>query len=95
MRDAGINLAVPPRRDTSGWRALTAMLDAGLTFTSRCCSCQVGAGYRPRTAAQLRNRYRPIGELRADACSMARHHWKHEEPARGRAEAISRELRRA
>ncbi|MFI6867902.1 hypothetical protein [Nocardia sp. NPDC050406] len=57
MRDAGTNLAVPPRRDNSGWRALTAVLDAGLNFHSRCGCCGDGPGYRPRKWPELRNRY--------------------------------------
>lgn len=54
MRDAGTNLAVPRRRDDSAWRALTAVLDAGLNFHSRCECCQDGPGYRPRAWAEVR-----------------------------------------
>ncbi|MFD8482744.1 hypothetical protein [Kitasatospora sp. NPDC059673] len=51
--DAGHDLAVPPRRDTAGWRALTALLNAGVTFHSSCCD---GPGWRPRTPGEVRTR---------------------------------------
>ncbi|GES29203.1 hypothetical protein AB0G60_24270 [Streptomyces angustmyceticus] len=35
--DAGADLAVPKRRDNAGWRALEAVLRAGLTFHDGCC----------------------------------------------------------
>lgn len=53
MIDAGYDLAVPRRRDTRGWRALEAVLQAGLTFHS--CGCD-GPGFRPRTPAEVRER---------------------------------------
>ena len=51
--NAGRDLAVPPRRDTAGWRALEAVLRSGLTFHS--CGCG-GPGYRPRDWAEVRER---------------------------------------
>ncbi|MQS15919.1 hypothetical protein F7Q99_31085 [Streptomyces kaniharaensis] len=51
--DAGHDLAVPARRDTAGWRALTALLNAGVTFHSSCCD---GPGWRPRTPAEIKSR---------------------------------------
>jgi hypothetical protein len=51
--DAGYDLAVPPKRDESGWKALEATLRAGITFLS--CGCG-GPGFRPRTSAQVRAR---------------------------------------
>ncbi|MEU1421364.1 hypothetical protein ACIF6L_11200 [Kitasatospora sp. NPDC086009] len=64
--DAGQDLAVPRRRDTAGWRALTALLAAGVTFHSRCC---YGPGWRPRTPGEVRERLarsagggRPVAE---------------------------------
>ncbi|MFG2531165.1 hypothetical protein [Streptomyces sp. NPDC048516] len=52
--DAGADLAVPRRRDTAGWRALEAVLRAGLTFHGGCCG--TGPGYRPRTPREVRER---------------------------------------
>ncbi|MEU9118261.1 hypothetical protein AB0C96_00065 [Streptomyces sp. NPDC048506] len=52
--DAGADLAVPKRRDTAGWRALEAVLRAGLTFHGGCCG--TGPGYRPRTPREVRER---------------------------------------
>ncbi|MDX2591432.1 hypothetical protein PV343_03905 [Streptomyces sp. WI03-4A] len=51
--DAGQDLAVPKRRDTAGWRTLTALLNAGVTFHSGCCD---GPGWRPRTPREVRER---------------------------------------
>lgn len=51
--DAGQDLAVPPKRDDAGWRALTALLRAGVTFHSGCCD---GPGWRPRTPREVRER---------------------------------------
>ncbi|MFB6892470.1 hypothetical protein ACFCX4_24525 [Kitasatospora sp. NPDC056327] len=51
--DAGHDLAVPARRDTAGWRALTAVLNAGVGFHSSCCD---GPGWRPRTPGEVRAR---------------------------------------
>jgi hypothetical protein len=53
MVNAGRDLEVPRRNDTAGWRALAAVLDAGLDFHS--CGCG-GPGYRPRTPAAVRQR---------------------------------------
>ncbi|WP_433593887.1 hypothetical protein [Nocardia sp. CA-145437] len=52
--DAGPHLEVPRRADTAGWRALTAVLDSGLTFYGGCCG--TGPGYRPRTPREVRER---------------------------------------
>ncbi|MFF2352795.1 hypothetical protein ACFVVL_23765 [Kitasatospora sp. NPDC058115] len=51
--DAGHDLAVPARRDVAGWRALSALLGAGVTFHSSCCD---GPGWRPRTPGEVRAR---------------------------------------
>lgn len=53
---AGLQLAVPPRRDTAGWRALAAVLAAGLRFDPTCMCCLDGPGYRPRTPREVRER---------------------------------------
>ncbi|MFE0374501.1 hypothetical protein ACFW1M_02750 [Streptomyces inhibens] len=52
--DAGADLAVPKRRDDAGWRALGAVLRAGLTFHGGCCG--TGPGYRPRTPREVQER---------------------------------------
>ncbi|MFG2137958.1 hypothetical protein [Streptomyces sp. NPDC048650] len=52
--DAGADLAVPKKRDTAGWRALGAVLRAGLTFHGGCCG--TGPGYRPRTPREVTER---------------------------------------
>ncbi|MGW9171188.1 hypothetical protein [Streptomyces decoyicus] len=52
--DAGADLAVPKRRDDAGWRALEAVLRAGLTFHGGCCG--TGPGYRPRTPREVQER---------------------------------------
>lgn len=54
--DAGAQLAVPPKRDTAGWRALAAVLAAGLRFAPTCMCCLDGPGYRPRTPREVRER---------------------------------------
>ncbi|MGW2251619.1 hypothetical protein ACWCXH_15665 [Kitasatospora sp. NPDC001660] len=51
--DAGHDLEVPRKRDDAGWRALTALLHAGVTFHSSCCD---GPGWRPRTPREVRER---------------------------------------
>ncbi|NSC20218.1 hypothetical protein FM076_02915 [Streptomyces albus subsp. chlorinus] len=56
LTDAGVCLAVPSRRDRDGWRALGAVLEAGLRFHPRCGCCYDGPGYRPRTMAEVRAR---------------------------------------
>ncbi|WP_406840662.1 hypothetical protein ACICHK_38875 [Streptomyces sp. AHU1] len=60
MIDAGFDLAVPRRGDKGAWKALEATLRAGLTFHS--CGCD-GPGYRPRTAAEVRERRRAAKRL--------------------------------
>nr|WP_249402036.1 deoxyxylulose-5-phosphate synthase [Streptomyces sp. YIM 121038] len=52
--DAGSALAVPKRRDISAWRALSALLRAGVRFHQDCCGW--GPGYRPRTPREVRER---------------------------------------
>ncbi|MGA4876239.1 hypothetical protein NCG97_05110 [Streptomyces lydicamycinicus] len=52
--NAGADLAVPKRRDMAGWRALEAVLRAGLTFHGGCCG--TGPGYRPRTPREVKDR---------------------------------------
>ncbi|MFD8805689.1 deoxyxylulose-5-phosphate synthase [Streptomyces sp. NPDC059597] len=51
---AGSAYAAPAKRDTEGWRVLTVVLNAGLTF--RQCCCGSGPGYRPRTLREVRER---------------------------------------
>jgi hypothetical protein len=51
--DAGQDLAVPKRTDTAGWRTLTALLNAGVTFHATCCA---GPGWRPGTPREVRER---------------------------------------
>jgi len=51
----GRDFAAPRRLDDRGWRALAAVLDAGLRFDS--CGCGV-PGERPRTPAAVRARTR-------------------------------------
>ncbi|GLW75051.1 hypothetical protein Kpho02_73480 [Kitasatospora phosalacinea] len=51
--DAGQDLHVPRRADTAAWRALTALLQAGVRFESGCCH---GPGWRPRTPREVRER---------------------------------------
>jgi hypothetical protein len=53
MINAGFDLAIPRRKDKPAWRALEAVLQAGLTFHS--CGCG-GPGYRPRTPSEVRTR---------------------------------------
>jgi hypothetical protein len=53
MINAGFDLAVPRRTDKGAWKALEAVLRAGLTFHS--CGCG-GPGYRPRASAEVRAR---------------------------------------
>ncbi|MGI5350756.1 hypothetical protein ACQEU8_21640 [Streptomyces sp. CA-250714] len=45
---------MPPRRDRDGWRALAAVLDAGLRFHATCACCNDGPGHRPRTMREVR-----------------------------------------
>ncbi|GHE38440.1 hypothetical protein GCM10018785_05100 [Streptomyces longispororuber] len=60
LLNAGSALAVPKRRDAAGWRALTAVLTAGVRFRQACCGC--GPGYRPRTPREVRERLRHAAE---------------------------------
>ncbi|MFI1396137.1 deoxyxylulose-5-phosphate synthase [Streptomyces sp. NPDC020681] len=71
LLNAGSALAVPRRRDVSGWRALSAVLNAGLRFRMGCCS---GPGYRPRTLGEVKERlaYAERTGL-SPARSLARH----------------------
>ncbi len=54
LLDAGSALAVPKRRDIAAWRALSAVLRAGVRFHQDCCG--YGPGYRPRTPREVRER---------------------------------------
>nr|WP_078965679.1 hypothetical protein [Streptomyces aureocirculatus] len=54
LLNAGSALAVPKRRDTAAWRALTVLLTAGVRFRQDCCGG--GPGYRPRTPREVRER---------------------------------------
>ncbi|TXK35612.1 deoxyxylulose-5-phosphate synthase [Nonomuraea sp. C10] len=58
MIDAGRDFAAPRRRDSPAWRALGAVLYAGLDFHS--CGCK-GPGFRPRTPRQVRERLQVAG----------------------------------
>ncbi|GLW56885.1 hypothetical protein [Kitasatospora phosalacinea] len=51
--DAGQDLHVPRRSDAAAWRALGALLRAGVRFESGCCD---GPGWRPRTPREVRER---------------------------------------
>lgn len=53
LLNAGSALAVPKRRDKAAWRALGAVLTAGLRFRQGCCG---GPGHRPRTPREVRER---------------------------------------
>lgn len=44
LTDAGTQFAAPRRRDDAGWRALTAVLAAGLRFHPACRCCDDGPG---------------------------------------------------
>ncbi len=44
---------MPKRSDSAGWRTLTTLLNAGVTFHSSCCA---GPGRRPRTPREVRER---------------------------------------
>ncbi|GAA0461223.1 deoxyxylulose-5-phosphate synthase [Streptomyces stramineus] len=50
----GSAFAPPPRRDVSGWRTLSVLLNAGVRFPRDCCFG--GPGYRPRTLREVRER---------------------------------------
>ncbi|MCF6476737.1 hypothetical protein FAF44_51705 [Nonomuraea sp. MG754425] len=59
MRYAGHDFAAPRRADERGWRAVAAVLEAGLTYEGfEPCGCGRQPGYRPRTSAQARARLR-------------------------------------
>ncbi|MHB9857150.1 deoxyxylulose-5-phosphate synthase [Streptomyces sp. YIM S03343] len=49
----GSAFAAPRRRDTSAWRTLSVLLNAGIRFHKSCCG---GPGYRPRTLSEVRER---------------------------------------
>ncbi|MFC3521919.1 hypothetical protein ACFPZ0_05120 [Streptomonospora nanhaiensis] len=53
MLNAGQDLEVPRATDHEGWRVLTLLLEAGVTFRSSCCG---GPGWRPRTLREVRER---------------------------------------
>ena len=50
---AGSAFAPPRRRDTSAWRALSVVQNAGVRFHKSCCG---GPGYRPRTLREVKER---------------------------------------
>ncbi|MFG2429207.1 deoxyxylulose-5-phosphate synthase [Streptomyces sp. NPDC048590] len=43
----------PRRRDSAAWRALSALLNAGVRFHMGCCT---GSGYRPHTLREVKER---------------------------------------
>ncbi|MEU6235272.1 deoxyxylulose-5-phosphate synthase [Kitasatospora sp. NPDC047058] len=51
----GSAFAAPRRRDTAGWRTLSVLVNAGVRFHKR-GSGDGGAGYRPRTLGEVRER---------------------------------------
>ncbi|ALG14852.1 hypothetical protein AOZ06_17490 [Kibdelosporangium phytohabitans] len=56
---AGHDFAAPRRLDDSGWKAVAAVLGAGLRYEGfETCGCGRAPGYRPRTAAEVRTRRR-------------------------------------
>ncbi|GAA1912544.1 hypothetical protein GCM10009837_41450 [Streptomyces durmitorensis] len=76
LLNAGSALAVPKRRDTAAWRALSAVLLSGLRFRQGCCGD--GPGYRPRTPREVRERLAHAAEAgnslqEALACSDPTH----------------------
>ncbi|WP_284748708.1 hypothetical protein [Amycolatopsis sp. RTGN1] len=59
MTFAGHDFAAPSRRDGSGWKAVAAVLEAGLAYEGfEPCGCAREPKSRPRTAAQVRARRR-------------------------------------
>lgn len=64
MTFAGHDFAAPRRHDDSGWRAVAAVLAAGLRYEGfEPCGCGQDPKFRPRTAAQVRARQR-VGRRR-------------------------------
>jgi hypothetical protein len=56
---AGHDFAAPRRHDKSGWAAVAAVLAAGLRYDGfETCGCSRDPEFRPRTAAQVRQRLR-------------------------------------
>ncbi len=59
MVPAGHDFAAPRRRDTSGWKAVAAVLGEGLRYEGfQTCGCGREPKFRPRTSAQVRLRRR-------------------------------------
>jgi DNA-directed RNA polymerase subunit RPC12/RpoP len=59
MLYAGHDFAAPRRADERGWRAVAAVLEAGLRYEGfEPCGCGQEPKYRPRTSAQVRARRR-------------------------------------
>jgi hypothetical protein len=59
MSAVGRDFAAPRRRDKAGWRAVEAVLAAGLRYEGRsACGCSREPKYRPRKASQARVRLR-------------------------------------
>ncbi|MEV0292087.1 hypothetical protein [Nocardia sp. NPDC050710] len=71
---AGHDFAAPRRRDDSGWSAVAAVFDAGLTYHGfEPCGCGREPKFRPRTAAQVRARRRSAarsGRVLAEVLAM-------------------------
>ncbi|MEU8616358.1 deoxyxylulose-5-phosphate synthase [Streptomyces sp. NPDC048623] len=53
MIHAGSAFAPPKRRDRDAWRALSVVLNAGISFHKSCCG---GPGWRPRTLREVKER---------------------------------------
>ena len=54
---AGHDFAAPRRTDDSGWRAVAAVLGAGLRYEGfETCGCGRTPAFRPRTPAEVRAR---------------------------------------
>ncbi|WP_308409577.1 zf-TFIIB domain-containing protein [Streptomyces sp. A3M-1-3] len=58
LLNAGSAFAAPKRRDTAAWRALTAVLQAGLRFPHGCCGGGPATGPAPRARSANGSRTR-------------------------------------
>lgn len=59
MTCAGHDFAAPRRSDDAGWKAVDAVLGAGLRYEGfEPCGCGQDPKFRPRTSAQVRARRR-------------------------------------
>lgn len=74
MVNAGPDFAAPRRRDDGRWRAVEAVLAAGLRYDGRDgCGCGADPKPRPRTSAQVRRLRRAAdraGRTRAEALAL-------------------------